>query len=375
MLNERLAQLLARKLSGEATAIELEELHQYLQQHQDDQYFSELLSIYWNNHQHEKDKKDSEEILADQQFQVILDLAEEKANVITFDSTPRKKILSLRKFAVAAILMGVIIAAYLLWIRKPGDQQLSIHPNLLYKQNEVEAKAGARSHVLLPDGSQVWLNSESKLIYAGVFSDSTREVRLEGEGYFEIVKDASHPFIVHTDGIDVRVLGTTFNLKSYPKDPTVEAVLLRGMLEVTNTTNPYSPKVILRPHEKIVFNKKNKESSNPGNTEPGAASFSLIPSKEKAILLIPKNVADSAIIETSWVYNKLIFEGETFEELALKMERWFDVTIEFKSEKVKKYRLGGSFSNQSIQQAMEALKLIASFDYKIDGNNVEIYGK
>src|SRR6185436_7434874 len=107
---------------------------------------------------------------------------------------------------------GAIVAAYLLWIRKPAAEQFVMHPNLLNKQNEVEAKAGARSHVLLPDGSQVWLNSESKLIYAGVFSDSTREVRLEGEGYFDIVKDPSHPFIVHTDGIDVRVLGTTFNL-------------------------------------------------------------------------------------------------------------------------------------------------------------------
>ena len=375
MLNEQLAQLLARKLSGEATATELEELHQYLQEHQDDQYFSELLSVYWNNHREGKDKKDSEDILSDQQFQLILDLAQEKPTIIAFDSTPPQKIFSIRKFAVAAILTGAIVAAYLLWIRKPAAEQFVMHPNLLNRQNEVEAKAGARSHVLLPDGSQVWLNSESKLIYAGVFSDSTREVRLEGEGYFDIVKDPSHPFIVHTDGIDVRVLGTTFNLKSYPKESTVEAVLLRGMLEVTNTTNPSSPKVILRPHEKIVFNKLNKESSKPGNAESGAAHYSLIPSKEKAISPIPKNVADSAIIETSWVYNKLIFEGETFEELALKMERWFDVTIEFKSEKVKKYRLGGSFSNQSIQQAMDALKLIASFDYKIDKNRVEIYGK
>ena len=146
MLNEQLAQLLARKLSGEATAIELEELHQYLQDHQDDQYFSELLSIYWNNHHIEKDKKGSEVFLADQQFQLILDLAQEKANVISFDSAPRKKIFSLRRFTVAAILTGAIIAAYLIWIRKPVDQQLAIHPKFLNKQNEVEAKAGARSH-------------------------------------------------------------------------------------------------------------------------------------------------------------------------------------------------------------------------------------
>jgi len=260
-------------------------------------------------------------------------------------------------------------------VRKPVKAEVANTPPAFPKQNEVEAKAGARSHVLLPDGSQVWLNSASKLTYAESFNDSTREVKLEGEGYFDIVKDASRPFIVRTAGIDVRVLGTTFNLKSYPQESTVEAVLLRGMLEVTNTTNPNAPKVILRPHEKVVFNKQQKQISKTEDHETGAASFSLIPSKQKGVLTIPKNIADSALLETSWVYNKLVFEGETFEESAMKMERWFGVTIEFKSEKVKKYKLGGSFSNQSIQQAMEALKLVAPFDYKIGKNKVEIYDK
>jgi transmembrane sensor len=273
------------------------------------------------------------------------------------------------------MLTGGIITCYSLWVRKPNNAELTSTSGALRKQNEIEAKAGARSHVLLPDGSQVWLNSASKLTYAESFNDSTREVKLEGEGYFDIVKDAARPFIVHTAGIDVRVLGTTFNLKSYPQESTVEAVLLKGMLEVTNTTNPNSPKVILKPHQKIVFNKQLKEATKQGDIPSGATNFSLIPSKGKAILPIPKNIADSAIVETSWVYNKLVFEGDTFEESAMKMERWFGVTIEFKSEKVKKYKLGGSFSNQSIQQAMEALKLIAPFDYKINKNRVEIYGK
>ena len=374
MLNERLAQLLARKLSGEATAIELEELHQYLQTHQDDQYFAELLSIYWHNHQDKKDKKD-EGLLADQQFQLILDLALEKTSVVPIFSKPRARVFSIWKISIAAMFIGAIVTSYFLLVRKPVKAEVANTPPAFPKQNEVEAKAGARSHVLLPDGSQVWLNSASKLTYAESFNDSTREVKLEGEGYFDIVKDASRPFIVRTAGIDVRVLGTTFNLKSYPQESTVEAVLLRGMLEVTNTTNPNAPKVILRPHEKVVFNKQQKQISKTEDQETGAASFSLIPSKQKGVLTIPKNIADSALLETSWVYNKLVFEGETFEESAMKMERWFGVTIEFKSEKVKKYKLGGSFSNQSIQQAMEALKLVAPFDYKIGKNKVEIYDK
>jgi transmembrane sensor len=371
MLNERLAQLLSRKLAGEATSNELEELHQYLQAHQDDQYFAELLSIYWNNHQDKKDEKDEK----DQQFQLILDLAKEKTDVVPIFSEPPKRTFSIWKIAVAAMLTGAIITSYFLWIRKPVSAEVTTAPGSSHKQNEIEAKAGARSHVLLPDGSQVWLNSASKLTYAESFNDSTREVKLEGEGYFNIVKDASRPFIVHTGGIDVRVLGTTFNLKSYPQESTVEAVLLRGMLEVTNTTNPNSPKVILKPHEKIVFKKQNKEIIKSEDKDAGAASFSLIPSKEKAVSPIPRNIADSAIIETAWVYNKLRMEAEQFEEVALKMERWFNVTIQFKSEKVKRYKITATFSNENVQQALEALKLIHSFDYKINNNEVEIYAK
>jgi ferric-dicitrate binding protein FerR (iron transport regulator) len=372
MLNERLAQLLARKLSGEATPGELEELHEYLQAHQDDQYFAELLSTYWNHHQ---DKNADEVILANQQFQRILEQVQEESNQVSIITQSRSRIFLFWKIAIAAMLTGAIITTYFLWLRQSSTNQLASDVLASGKHNEVATKAGARSHILLPDGSQVWLNSSSKLTYAELFTDTTREVTLEGEGYFEVVKDPSRPFIVHTEGVDVRVLGTAFNLKSYPKESTVEAVLVRGMLEVTNTTNPHSSKVILRPHEKIVFKKELRQSLETGEEHGGRTSLSLIPSKGKPVSTIEKNIADSAIMETSWVYNKLVFDEETFEELALKMERWFDVTIEFKSEKVKKYKLGGSFSNQSIQQAMEALQLIAAFEYKIDKNRVEIYGR
>ena len=90
------------------------------------------------------------------------------------------------------------------------------------------------------------------------------------------------------------------------------------------------------------------------------------------IVALPKGVADTLLTETSWIYNRLIFEGDTFKELAVKMERWFNVKITFKNEKVANCRLRGVFEDESVEEAMKALQLIATFTYKINNNEIEI---
>jgi ferric-dicitrate binding protein FerR (iron transport regulator) len=92
-----------------------------------------------------------------------------------------------------------------------------------------------------------------------------------------------------------------------------------------------------------------------------------------AIAVLPKNLPDSAMKETSWVYNKLIFEGENFRELASKMERWFNVKISFQDQKITAYRFRGVFGHENISEALQALQLTASFNFKINNNEVYIY--
>jgi ferric-dicitrate binding protein FerR (iron transport regulator) len=93
------------------------------------------------------------------------------------------------------------------------------------------------------------VNSGSKLTYEGNFKGNLREVRLDGEAYFDVVKDALHPFIVHTSGIDIKVLGTAFNVKAYKVDRTIEATLIHGSIEVINQNQPGAPKIMLKPHK------------------------------------------------------------------------------------------------------------------------------
>ena len=245
--------------------------------------------------------------------------------------------------------------------------------------NEISVKPGAKTSLKLPDGSHVWVNSDSKLSYPETFQGNTREVFLEGEAFFDIVKDPSHPFIVHTSGIDVKVLGTAFNVKAYNSEPTIEATLVHGLIEVTKVNQSNASKVILKPHEKLIFNKfavgKNAEkdlriTDKNNNTL-------LFENSGPAIIIAPllKNIADSAIIETSWVYNRLSFEEEKLEDLAVKMERWFNVKIKINNESIRSYRLTGSFQDETIDEALKELQYLVSFSYKMKGKEVVINKK
>ncbi|MCG2616120.1 FecR domain-containing protein [Terrimonas sp. NA20] len=361
MMNDRLTELLSRNLAGEATDAEVQELQQWLQLHPGDQYFAEILHTYWQHHRAVQPLQDH---TPDQHFAHILEMATGQPE----QEFARPGILR-RMFRIAAAAAIVAAIAGTVWALIPRKQHdvIAAQP----KVNEVVAGRGIRSKMVLPDGTQVWLNSDSKLQYSAGFSDSTREVELEGEAFFDVVKDPAHPFIVHTSAIDIKVLGTAFNVKSYSQDKTIETTLIHGLIEVTNKTKPELPKIILKPKEKLVFNKfAGAESAGADRADltvrTGTAAAAI------AITALPAHIADTSLVETSWVYNRLIFEGDTFQDVAVKMERWFNTRIHFRNEKVSKYRLSGSFDKESVEEALQALQYIAPFQYKINNNEVEI---
>ena len=198
-------------------------------------------------------------------------------------------------------------------------------------------------------------------------------MQLDGEAYFDVVKDAARPFIVHTSGIDIKVLGTAFNVKAYKAEPVIEATLIHGSIEVINQNRPGAPGVMLKPHEKLIYNKfpvadaRDQRADVVIATEPDAYSITIKP--------LNKNIADTDIAETAWIYNKLSFEDERFEDLALKMERWFDLKIIFENEKLKDYRVSGSFVNETPEQAFNTLKFLLPFKYSIKNKEVKIMKK
>ena len=360
MSTDRLAQLIARKFSGEASEEELQELQVYLKEHPQASNFFGIFNEYWSMVPH----KDTDQIQEEIHFQQILAIAEKKRgeempepeHIEIPESSP---LFTMRRLLVAASLIALMVSGY--FIYSASRRSLPDKPVAL---NEIEAKKGIRSYLTLPDGTKVWLNSDSKLEYQDNFNDTVREVNLTGEAFFDVVKDKGRPFIVHTSDIDIRVLGTAFNVKSYPRESSIEATLIHGLIEVTSKKEAASPRLLLHPHEKLVY-VKNCSKPSAHKIATTVKPFTVAP--------LPKNIDDTSLVETSWVYNKLIFDGETFREIALKMERWYNVKILFKNEKVASIPIHYTIENETVKEALKAMQYIEDFTFKIKANEIEIY--
>lgn len=356
-MHERLAVLLSKMLAEEATPNELRELEAWVIENPQDDYLIDIIKGYWYNHPAE----DFAEVSDNANFQRIMGkikMADTLSEEPTVVKLKRKKWW----YTVAAVFIGLSIIASLFTYK----QKYSLFKGT---QNEVATSLGARSQIILPDGTKIWLNAATRLRYDKAFNDGTREVFLEGEAFFEVKKDKNRPFIVHTSAIDIRVIGTAFNVKSYKEERTIEATLLRGKIQVMGKLREGMPDIILEPNEKLVFTKDLGETKNmPSKNSSSAARNNTIYQVSKIFAV--KN--DTSFVETSWIHNRLLFEGDTFKALAVKMERWFDVEIEIKNTEVENYRLRGAFENESIEEALKALQEIANFNYKINGKKITI---
>jgi ferric-dicitrate binding protein FerR (iron transport regulator) len=220
--------------------------------------------------------------------------------------------------------------------------------------------------MLLPDGTQVWLNADSRIAFdSDMQNKATREVKLTGEAFFDVKKDKKHPFIIHTDKIAIRVLGTAFNVKAYPKDTQTEATLLRGMIELTVNDRP-EQKIILKPNEKFALteNSKPQDQNNIDATPATMVVEGVVP-----VIIGNKTYTE----EVAWTQNQLVFHDETLAELKPRLERWFNVKINLDNTKTGNYRFTGSFKDETIMQALTALQSIKPFNYKINANDINIY--
>ena len=257
--------------------------------------------------------------------------------------------------AAAAIFLLASIGGELWLNRKPAAPTV-----FSSKHND----KGNRSLILLPDGSKVWLNAASDLQYPEHFDGNQRKVTLTGEAFFEIAHDASHPFIIHTRKMDVRVLGTSFNIKAYPEEATSEATLVTGSIEVHIKDRPEGS-IRLKPNEKLVIANNNSDS------ERVIPLPQLVISKPTYLSLAAD--ADSAMVETAWVQNKLMFKEEAFASLAKRMEKWYNVTFVFRNKDAAQLTFTGVFTSESLAAALHALQLTEPFHYQVKGSEVIIY--
>lgn len=382
--DNRLWFLIARRLSGETSPEEAEELQGLIEHSPDKQYLLDILHSYFTVQPFDEKGQSAGDMDLESRFRRIIEVPSADFPIADKELTDSRKPVVLpahpiiirrmpsrrRAWYAAAAAIFCLLTGGLFYFRHSSMEAAYAR---LTKGGEVIARPGTRTKLVLPDGTQVWLNSNSKLKYSEDYSLQTREVGLEGEAYFDVVKDALHPFIVHTSDLDVKVLGTTFNIKSYAQDETIEATLLKGAIEISREGHPNTPKVILKPNEKLVFFKHGKESA-PAFNATGADSSRPAPA-DLSVNMIAASIPDSNKVETAWLYNRLVFNGDSFKDLADKMERWYNVKIHFASDDLYKYRFAGAFANESVQEALDALQMTAPFTYKINDNDIEIYGK
>ena len=217
-------------------------------------------------------------------------------------------------------------------------------PALVY--NTIDIPIGGEYQLVLADGTKVWLNADSKLLYDNNFGINNRNVTLCGEGYFEVSKNKNLPFQVVSDDIKVEVLGTKFNVKNYPEDPNIKVALLEGSVMLYDSLES----TILKPNQIAQYDKQNKKTTL-------------------------KTIA--AENTSAWINGHLYFDEENMETIALALERAFDVNITIKDETLKKMIFYGDFiiESNNIDEIMNIMAATNKFNYhyKIRKNEIEIF--
>lgn len=227
---------------------------------------------------------------------------------------------------------------------------------LVYNKNQsinkvalhtIKVPFGRTFKLTLSDGSKVHLNSGSTLTYPQIFTKGlNRVVKLTGEAYFEVEKDEAHPFIVETTELKIEVLGTKFNVSSYVTDNIVEAALVEGSVKVVNKSD-LDNQVILKPDQVSNWNKTNK-------------------------YLTVKEINSSDYI--AWVYGELLFKTMKFDDIAVKLERTYNVKFQIDYAVLKSQKFTGTFKIESltISELLDLIKLDTDFDYIINNNTIVI---
>ncbi|WJS95467.1 FecR domain-containing protein [Flavobacterium johnsoniae] len=213
--------------------------------------------------------------------------------------------------------------------------------------NEIKIPYGKTFKVMLSDGTSVNLNAGSSLKYPVQFiKGHNREVVLEGEAFFDVAKDKTHPFVVKTRGVNVRVLGTKFNVSSYKEDSDINTVLVEGSVSLSGLGNA-DKKAMLTPGEKGSWNSKNTE--------------------------ITIDKVDTRFY-TEWINGEIVFRKTAFRDIIIKLERTYDVTIENNRTDILDKKFNASFNKniESIEKVLETMSKIQGFTYTKQGKLIKI---
>jgi ferric-dicitrate binding protein FerR (iron transport regulator) len=254
-----------------------------------------------------------------------------------------KKAYSLRRLyleilKIAAVVTLTLAGGFCFYTKKMEKVTSAVHT--------VTVPPGQRVHVLLPDGTRVWLNARSEIKYPAFFQADKRRVELNGEAYFEVSHDKNAPFTVHTDKCDVEVLGTTFNVDAYSNKDNFSVALIEGSVKVINHEKPENT-ITLSPRHKADYAK-------------GAIHTCIID--------------DYDIYR--WREGLLCFKDMSFIELLQRLEKCYDIRIIIKNDKLSNYAISGKLRiSDGIDNALRILQKDAKYTYIRDSETDVIYIK
>ncbi|MFY0600062.1 MAG: FecR domain-containing protein [Cyclobacteriaceae bacterium] len=245
-------------------------------------------------------------------------------------------------FSAAAILIIGLTISFL-W-QGNTFTEIGVHSNKGVLIVEKEANLGQKLTFELPDGSIVKLNAGSKITFPKTFSSETREVELVGEAFFDVRRDENRPFHITSDNVNIEVLGTSFNVKSYPNENEVAVSVKTGRVSVESRNTDEN--LILIANEMAVYTREDK-------------------------LLIKEEIRKSQVA-FGWTEKKLAFENQSIEEIFKLMSRWYGVDFYLEKTPDLNKKFSGSYNNLTLNAVLGSLSFAYDFKYEIDEKNVTI---
>lgn len=210
------------------------------------------------------------------------------------------------------------------------------------KEFHLVTASKSKGEFLLPDSTKVWLNANSSLTYDSNFAQNNRDVKLEGEAFFEVKRDEQMAFKVQMDRIEVEVLGTSFDARSYKHGATEEVVLVKGVVKILgDRVNP----IILRPHEKFTFNRNN------------------------AISTVETVVSHNY---TTWFGEQLTFENTSLKDVFSQLERWYNIDIVADAAVDTGIRVSLKVGYESVDDILRVLATINDLKYDVASNKIVV---
>lgn len=280
------------------------------------------------------------EHLTPEQLQARQELSKNdlKSHFFPKESLPSKVIrfpVWLRSVAASICIIAVLAGIFYFNSNKPRPATFQ----------EMTTQTGEMKMVTLADGTRITLNNESKLKYPDTFNGKIREVYLTGEAFFDVVHNSSQPFKVHTDQLDIQVLGTSFNVKAYLEDQELSVAVATGkvgVLSIAAKTKAY----MLLPGDHLGYNR---------------STGKFIQSKVDAVNIM------------AWQKGIFIFKDETLENITRQLGRYYKINFKFNNKSLLTKQISMKIKKQSISTVIKALSISGEFQYKLEGDQVTIW--